>query len=117
VDAVQADYHRHDVSDEIWAVLEPLMTGKPGQWSGVAKDNRRFINAVFWVLRTGAPWRDLPPDYGKWGSVHQRFRHWRDSGQWESIFEVLIEDSSGRGCVWSSAQNRCHSGYRCGLRN
>ena len=45
---------------------------------GVARDNRLFINAVFWILRTGAPWRDLPPDYGDWKNPHRRFCHWRD---------------------------------------
>ncbi|MDR3313381.1 MAG: transposase, partial [Oscillospiraceae bacterium] len=55
MEITQADYHRHDISDEVWAVLEPNMTGKPGQWGGIAKDNRTFINGVFWVLRTGAP--------------------------------------------------------------
>jgi transposase len=58
----------------------------------VAKDNRLFINAVFWILRTGAPWRDLPPEYGKWGTVHQRFIRWRDKKVWERLLEVLIDD-------------------------
>ena len=56
---------RHDISDAAWALLEPHLPGQSGQWGGVAKDNRLFINAVFWILRTGAPWRDLPPEYGK----------------------------------------------------
>ena len=85
-----ASYHRHDISDEVWALLAPHLPGQPGQWGGIAEDNRRFINAVFWVLRTGAPWRDLPPDYGKWGSVHQRFRRWRDEGRWEKLLEILV---------------------------
>lgn len=84
------DYRRHDISDSVWALIAPLLPGQRGQWGGIARDNRRFINAVFWILRTGAPWRDLPPDYGKWGSVHQRFRRWRDKGIWESILEKLI---------------------------
>ena len=84
--------HRHDISDKTWAVLSPLLPGQPGQWSGIAKDNRKFINGVFWILRTGAPWRDLPPEYGKWGTVHQRFRRWRDNGTWERILEALIDD-------------------------
>jgi transposase len=50
-----ADYHRHDISDEAWAKIEMRLSGRPGQWGGVAKDNRKFINAVFWILRTGAP--------------------------------------------------------------
>ena len=69
---MEASYHRHDISDEVWALLEPHLPGQRGQWGGIAQDNWRFINAVFWVLRTGAPWRDLPPDCGKWGTVHQQ---------------------------------------------
>ncbi len=65
---MEASYHRHDISDEVWALLEPHLPGQRGQWGGIAEDNRRFINAVFWVLRTGAPWRDLPPDYVEYGS-------------------------------------------------
>ena len=89
---MQADYHRHDISDEIWALLEPFLTGRAGQWGGVAKDNRRFLNAVFWVLRTGAPWRDLPPDYGDWKNAHRRFCRWRDKGRWEAILEALAQN-------------------------
>ncbi len=89
---MEADYHRHDISDEIWALLSSHLPGQAGQWGGVAKDNRKFINAVFWILRTGAPWRDLPSDYGKWGTVHQRFRRWRDNGTWEKLLELLIDN-------------------------
>ena len=63
-----------------------------GQWGGIAQDNRRFINGVFWILRTGAPWRDLPPCYGKWGTVYQRFRRWRDKGLWEKLLEILVDE-------------------------
>lgn len=84
------EQNRHDMSDAMWAVVEPLLPGQRGQWGGIAKDNRRFLNGVFWVLRVGAPWRDLPPQYGKWNSVYQRFRRWRDSGVWERILEALV---------------------------
>jgi transposase len=57
-------YHRHDISDETWTLLEPHLPRRKGVWGGIAKDNRRFIDAVFWILRTGAPWRDLPLEYG-----------------------------------------------------
>ena len=83
---------RHDMRDEVWRLLQPLLPGQRGQWGGIAEDNRRFVNAVFWVLRTGAPWRDLPPVYGKWNSVYQRFRRWRDDGTWERVLEALIKE-------------------------
>jgi len=80
---------RHDISDKEWEHIKPYLAGQPGQWGGIAKDNRAFINAVFWILRTGAPWRDLPPDYGKWNTVWKRFRRWAKSGFWGELLEKL----------------------------
>jgi transposase len=76
----------------VWFVLEPHLSGKKGDWGGIAADNRLFINAVFWILRTGAPWRDLPPDYGDWKNTHRRFCRWRDNGIWEKLLELLTDD-------------------------
>lgn len=59
---------------------------------GIAQDNLRFINAVFRILRTGVPWRDLPPDYRKWGAVHQRFIRRRRKGIWEQLPEILTDE-------------------------
>ena len=87
------DYHRHGISDEVWALLEPLLPGRKGTWGGNARDNRTFINAVFWILRSGAPWRDLPSDYGSWNNVNRRFCRWRDRGVWEKVLEALIDSS------------------------
>ena len=84
--------HRHDLSDHAWSLLEPHLLGQAGQWGGIARDNRRFLNAVFWILRSGAPWRDLPPDYGDWKNTHRRFCRWRDKGLWESLLEQLVDD-------------------------
>ena len=81
---------RHDVSDELWGKLEPLLPGQQGSWGGVAKNNRQFINGVFWILRTGAPWRDLPPVYGDWKNTHRRFCRWRDRNVWENLLEKLV---------------------------
>jgi transposase len=58
-------HHRHDISDNLWNFLEPHLPGGDGSVGRKAEDNRRFINAVFWIFRTGAPWRDLPPDYAE----------------------------------------------------
>ena len=84
------EQQRHDISDATWAVIEPHTIGKKGSWGGNARDTRKFINAVFWILRTGAPWRDLPPDYGDWKNTHRRFCRWRDKGLWEGLLEKLI---------------------------
>ena len=85
-------HRRHDISDNVWALLEPHLPGREGVWGGRAQDNRKFINAVFWILRTGAPWRDLPPDYGGWSNTHRRFIRWRDKGIWEALLEKLIDE-------------------------
>ncbi len=87
-----AAYHRHDISDRAWQILEPRLPGGPGKVGRPAQNNRRFINAVFWVLRTGAPWRDLPPDYGDWGNTHRRFIRWRNKNVWAELQEALVDD-------------------------
>ena len=84
-------HRRHDISDKTWALLEPRLPGRAGVWGNVANDNRTFLNAVFWILRTGAPWRDLPPDYGDWKNTHRRFCRWRDKGIWGKILEPLVD--------------------------
>ena len=84
-------HRRHDISDRVWSLLDPHLPGRKGTWGGVAKDNRQFINSVFWILRTGSPWRDLPPDYGNWSNVHRRFIRWRDAGIWEKLLEQLVD--------------------------
>ena len=85
-------HRRHDISDKDWSILEPHLPGREGAWGGKARDNRQFINAVFWILRTGAPWRDLPPDYGGWKNTHRRFCRWRDKGIWEALLEKLVSN-------------------------
>ena len=85
-------HRRHDISDRVWELLEPHLLGRQGTWGGNARNNREFINAVFWILRSGAPWRDLPPDYGDWKNTHRRFCRWRDKGAWEGLLETLIDE-------------------------
>ena len=65
------------------------MTGQRGQHGEIAKDNRKFINAVVWIPRTLASWRGLPHDYGKWRTVHQRFIRWQRKGIWKKLFEIF----------------------------
>lgn len=85
-------HRRHDISDAVWKKFAPHLPGRAGSWGGLAHDNRLFINAVFWIMRTGAPWRDLPPDFGGWSNAHRRFIRWRDKGVWERLLEILIDE-------------------------
>jgi len=103
-----ASYHRHDLSDRSWNLIEPHLPGRPGGWGAVAQDNRRFINAVFWILRTGAPWRDLPPDYGDWKTTHRRFCRWRDKGTWEQLLELLIQDPDYEWLMIDASHSKLH---------
>ncbi len=105
---MEADYHRHDISDAIWELLRPLLVGQRGQWGGIAEDNRRFINAVLWILRTGAPWRDLPPDYGDWKNTHRRFCRWRDKSRWEAILEALVQDPDYEWLMIDACHSKIH---------
>jgi len=89
--------HRHDISDELWYLIEPHTIGQKGTHGGNARDTRKFINAVFWILRTGAPWRDLPSTYGDWNNANRRFCRWRDKNIWEGIFEAVIGEHE---CEW-----------------
>lgn len=65
-------------------------TGRQLGWS--CQRQSAVYKAVFWIMRTGAPWRDLPPDYGDWSDTHRRFIRWRDKGVWEELLEILIDE-------------------------
>ena len=87
------EQQRHDIGDRAWEKIRPYTIGEKGTRGGNARDTRQFINGVFWILRTGAPWRDLPETYGNWKNVHRRFCRWRDKGIWEKILEALVDDT------------------------
>jgi transposase len=80
---------RHEIKDEDWERIADLLPGQPGQPAVTAKDNRLLINAVLWIAKTGAPWRDLPERFGLWNSVWRRFDRWARKGVWQRVFEVL----------------------------
>jgi transposase len=81
---------RFDLSDEEWALLEPLM---PKARKSVRADDRRIMNAIFYVLRTGMPWRDLPERYGPHTTAYNRFNRWSRRGIWKRIFDRLASKS------------------------
>lgn len=89
-----------DLTDEQWAVLEPLFPepakrpdGRGRPW----RDTREVLNGVLWVLRTGAPWRDLPERYPSYQTCHRRFQGWAHDGTLERVLAALVEDLRERG--------------------
>jgi transposase len=80
------------LSDEQWERVAPHLPGKVGDPGRSGSNNRMFLEAVLWIVRTGAPWRDLPPTFGQWNSVFQRFRRWTLKGVFNRIFQILSGD-------------------------
>ncbi len=80
------------ISDEVWKRIGPQLPGKISDCGVTASDNRLFVEAVLWRVRTGSPWRDLPASFGKWNSVFQRFRRWANKGVFERLFEILSDE-------------------------
>jgi transposase len=83
---------RLTLSDEQWDRVAPYLPGKVGDPGRSGTNNRLFLEAVLWIARVGAPWRDLPEELGKWNSVFQRFRRWAAKGVFERLFEILSGD-------------------------
>lgn len=77
------------LSDELWAAVAPLLPGKEGDPGCSGRDNRLFLEAVFWVARTGSPWRNLPAEYGKWYTAYTRYNRWDKKGVWPRVVEAL----------------------------
>jgi transposase len=80
------------LNDEQWERVAPLLPGKPGDPGRSASDNRIFFEAVLWMARVGAPWRDLPETFGNWNTAFRRFRRWAQKGVFERLFQVLSGD-------------------------
>lgn len=78
---------RYELTDEQWRLLAGLLPkqGRGGRWL----DHRTMLNGMLWILRSGAPWRDLPERYGKWQSVNHRFNRWRRDGTFERVLKAL----------------------------
>ena len=106
---------RHDLSDKDWSIIEPHSIGIKGSWGGNARDTRLFINAVFWILRTGAPWRDLPPSYGDWKNTHRRLCRWRDKRIWEKRLEALIDEPDFEWLMIDATHCKVHP-HACGAK-
>ena len=99
---------RRELTDLDWQRIKGLLPGKEGDKGRHGEDNRLFIDAVLWIARAGAPWRDLPPQLGNWNSVFQRFRRWGKRGVWERIFNALLENPDFEYLIIDSTIVRAH---------
>jgi putative transposase len=99
---------RYELSDKQWVRIAPLIAGKASDPGRTGADNRLFVNAVLWVIRSGAHWHDLPERYGKYKTVHKRFTRWAKTGVWERIFEDLTNDPDNQYLMLDSTVVRAH---------
>jgi len=81
--------NRGDITNEQWERLKGLLQERKTQRGRPSQDHRQILNGILWVLRTGAPWRDMPERYGKWTTIYSRFQRWRKSGTWNKMFSDL----------------------------
>ena len=79
------------MEDTEWAFFKPFLLAIRGRGGRPASDHRNVLDGVFWIARTGSPWRDLPDEFGKWSSIYRQFRRWTLAGLWEMILEALNE--------------------------
>jgi transposase len=97
---------RYDLTDFEWSVIEPLFPNKP---RGVPRvDDRRVLSGIFWILRSGAPWRDLPERYGPYTTSYNRFNRWRKAGVWDRIMDAVSEAYDGDIQMIDSSVVRVH---------
>ncbi len=80
---------RHELTDEQWALIEPLVPPSRARTGRPPRDRRTLLNGIFWILHTGAPWRDLPERFGPWQTVYHHFAKWRREGIFAAIIEAL----------------------------
>src|SRR3546814_13046192 len=92
---------RHELSDAVWERIEPHLPGKASDPGRTGRDNRRFVEAILWLARSGAHWRVLPAEFGKWNSVCQRFTRWCRDGVWARLFTHF-----GARTDWGSGRQR-----------
>jgi transposase len=107
------------LSDAEYEKIAPLLPGKSGDPGRTAADNRLFFEAVLWIVRTGAPWRDLPVCFGCWNSAFRRFRRWCSKGIFEIIFNVLSGDPDFEYAIVDGTIVRVHqhgAGAKGGLK-
>ena len=99
---------RHKIDDTKWNKLYACLKMTPGIYTGDEQKVRIFVDAIHWIMRTGAQWRDLPEEFGKSNSIYKRFSRWSDKGVWEKLHEQLIEEPDMEWLLLDSTVVRAH---------
>src|SRR5512140_388951 len=100
---------RHELSNADWARLKGLLPperGRPGRPAELS--NRRFLNGVVFIAKTGLPWRDLPTHFGPWKTIHSRFTRWNHRGVFERVLSVFASDADNESSMADSTCVRAH---------
>src|SRR5271168_949364 len=98
---------RYELTEFEWKVVQPLLPNKP---RGVPRvDDRRVLNGIFWVLRSGSPWADVPERYGPPTTIYNRFKRWRKAGVWDRLMDAIITAHDGKVQMIDSTSVRVHS--------
>jgi transposase len=106
---------RYELTDHEWTAIKPMLPNKP---RGVPRVNdRRVLNGIFWVLRSGAPWRDLPDDFGPYTTCYNRFVRWRRAGVWGRIVDALATAHDASVQMIDTSIVRVHQHGACIIRN
>lgn len=99
---------RHRLTDKKWKKIYGCLKKIPNTYTGNEEKSRNFVEGVHWVMRTGAQWRDLPPEFGKWNSVYKRFSRWSDKGIWDKLHQALIKEPDMEWLLIDSTIVRAH---------
>jgi transposase len=106
---------RYELSDYEWTAIKPMLPNKP---RGIRRVNdRRVLNGIFWVLRSGAPWRDLPETYGPRTTCYNRFVRWRRAGVWDQIMDALAAGHDAAVQMIDTSVVRVHQHGACIANN
>ncbi|CAG0944912.1 hypothetical protein ANRL1_02020 [Anaerolineae bacterium] len=96
------------LNDQEWKKIQAFLRSYPQVKVGSARECRRFVEGVLWIARSGAQWRLLPPEYGKWNSVYKRFARWCEAGVWEALFQHFASDPDMENLMVDSTVVRAH---------
>ncbi len=100
---------RHDISDEKWNVIGPMLALRRKDPRGrKARDDRRLFNGVLWIMKTGAPWRDLPLEFGAWQTAYKRLAQWAKLSIWDDILVELSKDADPEAIMIDASYSKLH---------